>query len=97
MPTPKQPIIVAAKATNLANMYVTFTNLTRSGKQVVKANASGEASFSPPTTWVAGDKIQVNVAGKYTESKQITLSATGGSIASLTASSEDTSTKGIDM
>ena len=97
MPTPKQPLIVAAKATNLANMYVTFKNLTRSGKETVKANSSGEAKFSAPRTWVAGDVIQISVAGKYTETKQVTIGTTGGVLTTLSASSEDTTTKGIDM
>lgn len=96
MPTPTKPIILAAKNANLvAGVYVTFRNLTRSGKLTAEAK-SGEVVANAPSTWVSGDVISIEVTGLYNQSAQITATASSAknTFSSMTA---DTNTPAIDL
>ena len=95
MPTPSKPKILGAKHANLiAGVYVTFTNLTRSGKVTVEA-ASGEA-VATGLDWQIGDVISITVAGKYNQSTSATVSG-GGIKPTFSSMTADSNTPAINL
>ena len=95
MPTPSIPITLSAKSASLTvGTYVTFYNLTRSGKKRIEASG-GEAVTTAPSDWEEGDTIVVQVTGKYNNSSTATISK-GGIKPALTLT-EDTSTPSISL
>ena len=94
MPTTTTPLTLGAKNSNIdKGTQVTFRNLSRSGKETVMGK-SGEA-VSKGNNWENGDKISIEVYGKYNASKMVTASG-GGAKNSFTLS-EDTSTPAINL
>jgi hypothetical protein len=95
MPTPTKPKILGAKHASLvAGVYVTFKNLSRSGKVTVEA-ASGEAVITE-TDWEEGDIISIEVSGKYLQSTTATVSKVGIKPA-FSAMTADTKSPAINL
>jgi len=98
MPTPKTPVIVAAKSVTLGTGdRVVFRNITQGSKETVICNSSGEAVVdNPPASWTNGDVIIIETFGKYNASLQTTISK-GGVKGQLGTLSEDTSADAINL
>jgi len=95
MPTPPKVITLGAKDTLITpGTTVIFRNLTRQGK-VTQEGVGGEA-VTTGSNWKEGDKISVEVFGRYSVSTVVTVNR-GGIKASSLSLSEDTSTPGIDL
>jgi len=98
MPTPTSTITIGAKSSTLnAGSYIIFRNLTRGGKVTARCNSSGEAIPDDiPNTWVNGDKVSIEVRGKYNSSTVKTITK-GGIDCDLGTLSEDTNTVAVDL
>lgn len=72
MPEPQKAVVVGAKHATLGvGDYVTFRNLSRSGKVTEQCNSSGEAIVkNVPSGWTNKDVISATVQGKYTKGVQ---------------------------
>lgn len=95
MPTPTKGITLAAKHANLvAGTHVTFTNLTRGGKQTVDA-VGGEA-LATAIGWEEGDVVSISVTGLYNHSRETVVNK-GAARLTLGTMNADTSTPGVDL
>ena len=98
MPTPTTTVTIGAKSSTLdASNYITFRNLTNGTSRTVQCNSNGEAIVQgPPTAWVNGDVISVEVRGKYNKSQTATITK-GGINVNLGTLTEDSSTEGVNL
>ena len=94
MPTASKPITLGIKGSTLSGKAV-FTNLTRSGKATV-AIASNEGLTSA-SNWEVGDKVSVQVIGKYNSSVEVTIPAKGGILKDFGSLTEDTNTPAVSL
>uniref|UniRef100_A0A6M3LHU2 Uncharacterized protein n=1 Tax=viral metagenome TaxID=1070528 RepID=A0A6M3LHU2_9ZZZZ len=98
MPTKIQPVGIAAKSSSLGvNDRVTFINLTKGGKQVIRCNSSGEAVIeSFPEQWENGDVISIYVYGRYVKGTSGII-ANGGLLVNLGTLSADSSSTLVNL
>ena len=100
MPTPKTPIVIGIKNTNLSEgEYVKVTNYTSGGTIKIAVNSSGEAKVTPANeglTWNSGDVIVIEGQGRIPFRSQKTLSD-GGVTVTSSSSTANTSSPSVSL
>ncbi len=94
---PTNPLIITVKVTGAGkNDYVIITNLTRSGRDVIKL-IGGTANTEKGGNYRGGDIINATLQGRLQGSAQITLStADGGDTINITGAA-DTNSVAVDL